>query len=86
MARWTQTEEMLPTGLGGSRRVRGAAVVITLILSLAACGDDSDSAAAGLESGEYLDQAATMETVDVDGVALSPIQEPGRQFMTPMRG
>ena len=84
MARWTQTEEMLPTGLGGSRRVRGAAVVITLDpFRLQPAVTTQTPQLPGLESGEYLlDQAATMETVDVDGVALSPIQEPGRQFMT----
>jgi pimeloyl-ACP methyl ester carboxylesterase len=82
MALRPQTEEMLPTGFGGSRLARGAAVVIALVVSLGACGDDSDSAVTGLESSEYLDQAAIMETVDVDGVALSAVQDSGRQFMT----
>ena len=80
---WTrQTQEMFQAGWGGLRRAKGAAVVITLAISLAACGDDSDSAATGPGSSDYLDQAATMETVDVDGVALSPVQDAGREFMT----
>ena len=82
MALTLQTEEMFPAGSAGSRRARGTAVVITLAISLAACGDDSDSAATGPGSSDYLDQAATMETVDVDGVALSPVRDGGRQFMT----
>lgn len=77
-----QTVEMFPAGSGGSRRAGGTAVVITLAVLLAACGDDPDSAATGPGASDYVDQAATMETVDVDGVALSPVRDAGRQFMT----
>jgi pimeloyl-ACP methyl ester carboxylesterase len=82
MASTRQTGEMSPAGWGGSRRATGTAVMIMLVLLLAACGDDSDSAATGPGSSDFLKQAATMETVDVDGVALSPVQDAGRQFMT----
>jgi pimeloyl-ACP methyl ester carboxylesterase len=84
MASTRQTEEMFPPGWDGSRRARGAAVVITVALSLAGCGDDSDSAATGPGSSDYLDQPATMATVDVDvdGVPLSPVRDAGRRFMT----